>query len=463
MYEEYLDVIRESEGEICAVSDAIWGYAETAYGEYRSMRLLSGTLERHGFSVERGLAGIPTCFIATYGQGDPVIAIQAEYDALDGLSQQAGVSEPTPVPGAQTGHGCGHNLFAGGSLAAALAVKRFVEARGSGTVRFYGCPAEEGGAGKVFMAREGLYRGVDAVVSWHPATFHMVRTRPSLANICVDYMFSGVAAHAGGSPEKGRSALDAAELMNIGANFLREHMRPEYRIHYAFLDCGGTAPNVVQSRSTVRYLIRATDQKAVRELKRRVDLIAGGAAMMTETQTSQKIHSGYADLITIPALQRVANEALHDTPAPHPTEEDLAFAARLQRTMPDSEELIKKAPYPTEVLDPAPPVAHGGSTDTADVSWNCPTVQLHIGTWMNGTPGHSWQAVAQGKSPFAKQAMLFAGRAVAGTVMRLFDRPEELAQAKREHAEKTGDGYVCSIPEEIKPALQPDPDAREPV
>ena len=459
MYEEYLDAIRACEDEIFSVSDGIWDFAETAYGEYRSMRLLSGALEKHGFTVSRGLAGIPTCFVASYGHGSPVIAIQAEYDALDGLSQQADLAEPAPIPGRQTGHGCGHNLFAGGSFAAALAVKAYLESRGSGTVRFYGCPAEEGGSGKVFMVREGLYEGVDAVVSWHPATFHMVRTRPSLANVCVDYTFSGVAAHAGGSPEKGRSALDAAELMNIGTNFLREHMNTDYRIHYAFLDCGGTAPNVVQARATVRYLIRATDQKAVRELKRRVDLIAGGAAMMTETQVSQSFHSGYADLITIPTLQRLANEALHDTPVPQPTQEDLQFAKALQATMPGAEELLAHAPYPTAVRDPAPPVSHGGSTDTADVSWNCPTVQLHIGTWMNGTPGHSWQAVAQGKSAFAKQALLFAGRSVAGTVMRLFDRPEDLAQAKREHAEKTKSGYVCPIPKEILPALQPDPEA----
>ena len=453
LYEEYLSEIDRFRDGIFGVSDAIYDLAETAFHEKESAETLAKALENHGFTVERGAAGIPTCFIATYGSGSPVIGIQAEYDALDGLSQKPCVPAPEPVPGRTTGHGCGHNLFAGGSFAAALAVKAYLEKRGSGTLKFFGCPAEEGGAGKVFMVREGLYRGVDAVVSHHPTVFTMVRTRLSLANVSVRYDFSGIAAHAGGSPQKGRSALDAAELMNVGVNFLREHMDPRFRIHYAFLDVGGTAPNVVQASASLLYMIRATDLPSVLELKRRVDLCAEGAAVMTETKVTGRVESGYSNLITIPALQKTADEALHDVPYPQPSKEDIAFARALQKTVVLEPAEMEMPPYETSVRDMAPPQNHGGSTDTADVSWNVPTVQLHIGNWMTGTPGHSWQAVSQGKCAYAKEMMLFGGKAVAGTVIRLFERPEVLDQAKAEHAAKTKGGYVCPIPPEVGPAI----------
>lgn len=451
MYEAYLRETETNREEITGLSDEIWGYAETAYREKRSMKALADRLESHGFRVERGLADIPTCFIATYGSGKPVIAIQAEYDALDGLSQESPVTEPKEIPGKTTGHGCGHNLFAGGSFAAALAVKAYLDDGHSGTLRFYGCPAEEGGAGKVFMVRAGLYDDVDAVVSWHPTDFSMVRTRPSLANVSVKYSFKGIAAHAGGSPEKGRSALDAAELMNVGANFLREHMDPAFRIHYAFLDAGGEAPNVVQAKAVLLYLIRATDTKEVAELKRRVDRLAEGAAYMTETEVKIEVQKAYSNLITVASLQKVANEALQELAYPVPTEEDLRFAKELQKTMHLSEEKLAAPPYELGARQPIPPKPHGGSTDTADVSWIAPTVQFHIGNWVIGTPGHSWQAVSQGKGRFAKEMMLYAGKAVAGTVMRLFDRPDTLEEIRTEHREKTKSGYICPIPPEIGP------------
>ena len=451
MYEEYLKMIDEHADEICAVSDAIWDYSELSFKEFKSSALLAAELEKNGFSVERAAGGIPTCFVGTYGQGKPVIGIQAEFDALDGLSQKAGLTHPEPRPETTTGHGCGHNLFAGGSFAAALAVKAFIDARGTGTVKFFGCPAEENGAGKVFMVKAGLYKNVDAVVSWHPVSFHMVRTRPSLANIMVDYSFKGIAAHAGGSADKGRSALDAAELMNVGCNFLREHMSQKFRIHYAFLDVDGEAPNVVQSHATVRYLIRATDNDAVSELRRRVDLLAQGAATMTETTWTSMVRSAYSNLITLETLQAVADEAMRDTPIPKPTEEEIAFGRALQQTMRLTEEQKAEPLYADCVRKPAPPVDHGGSTDTADVSWNCPTVQMHIGNWVNGTPGHSWQVVSQGKSSFAKKAELYAGKCVAGTVMRLFDRPETLAAIREEHFRKTKGVYICPLPDDVKP------------
>lgn len=279
----------------------------------------------------------------------------------------------------------------------------------------------------------------------------MVRTRPALATVEVDYAFEGIAAHAGAAPHRGRSALDAVELMNVGCNFLREHMELTSRIHYAIIDAGGTAPNQVQSHAIVRYLIRAVDSVGVRELHERVNRIAQGAALMTDTTVTAKVTSAFSDLVTIPALQALANETMHDVPVPVATEEELAYGKALQQTFKITADQAARPPFATEVLDPAPPVAHGGSTDTADVSWVCPTVQMHIGTTVIGTPGHSWQNVSQNRGSYAKKAMLYAGKAVAGTLMRLVERPEVLAQAKKEHFEKTGGKYICPLPKDVKP------------
>lgn len=453
LYEKYLSEIDRQAQDICALADAIWDNAEVMYKEYESARLLTEKLEQEGFSVVRGVADIPTAFTATFGSGKPHFGILAEYDGLDGMSQEACVAEKRSIPGKNTCHGCGHNLFGAGSLGAALAVKAYIEATGKGSVTLFGCPAEEGGAGKVFMARDGVFDGIDAVVSWHPETMYMVRTRPALANVLINYTFEGIAAHAGAAPHKGRSALDAVELMNVGTNFLREHMELTSRIHYAILDTGGTAPNMVQSHAVVQYLIRAVDSESVRELHARVDRIAKGAAMMTDTDVNIQFIKAYSNLITIPALQTVANEAMHDIPLPVPTAEDLTYGAALQATMDLSKANAAKPMYADKVLEPAPPVAHGGSTDTADVSWVCPTVQMHIGNWVVGTSAHTWQSTSQSRSHYAKQAMLYAAKAVAGTILRLMENPDALAQAKQEHTERIGEGYICPIPKDLKPNI----------
>ena len=281
----------------------------------------------------------------------------------------------------------------------------------------------------------------------------MVRTRPALANVKVDYSFEGIAAHAGASPHKGRSALDAVELMNIGCNFLREHMETTSRIHYAIIDAGGTAANIVQAHAKVRYMIRAVDRDSVQDLFERINRIAQGAALMTDTTVTSRITSAYSNLITIPTLQATANEAMHDVPFPVATEEELEYARALQKTFKITKDQEALSPLADYVKDPAPPVAHGGSTDTADVSWVCPTVQMHIANLAVGTPGHSWQSVAQCRCSFAKKGMLYAGKSVAATIMRLIDRPELIAQAKKEHTEKTGGSYTCPIPKDLKPSL----------
>jgi len=450
-YEKYLNVIDEKHDIFYNISDSLWENPEIPFHEYEAAKLITAELEKEGFTVTRGVAGMPTAFTATYGSGSPKLGILAEYDALSGMSQVGCITEKKSIPGIDAGHGCGHNLFAGGSVAAAFAVKAYIEATGKGSITLFGCPAEEGGGGKVFMARDGIFDGIESVVSWHPEAMNMVRTRPALANVKVDYAFEGIAAHAGAAPHRGRSALDAVELMNVGCNFLREHMELTSRVHYAILDAGGTAPNQVQSHAVVRYMIRAVDSDGVRDLHERIDRIAQGAALMTDTTVTSRVTSAYSSLVTIPTLQATANETLHDVPVPQATEEELAFAKELQKTFKVPKEKEHLPPYANNVLDPAPPVAHGGSTDTADVSWVTPTVQLHIGTSVVGTPGHSWQSVANNRGSFAKKSMLFAGKIVAGTLMRLIDDPTLVEKAKAEHLEKTGGQYICPIPADLLP------------
>ena len=450
LYEKYLNLIDGKSGEIFDLADYLWDNPECCYEEYKAVDYITDRLRENGFSVERNVVGIPTAFKATFGEGKPSLGILAEYDAVDGMSQVGGIAEKKSIEGKGSSHSCGHNLFAAGSFAAALAVKAYIEEKGCGSVTLFGCPAEEGGGGKVFMVRDGAFDGIDAIVSWHPECMYMVRTRPALANVKVDYSFEGIAAHAGAAPHKGRSALDAVELMNVGTNYLREHMELTSRVHYAVLDSGGTAPNMVQAHAKVRYFIRATDNDAVDRLKKRVDRIAEGAAMMTETTVSKNAFAGYSNLITIPTLQATANEAMHDIPLPVPNDAELEFGKALQATVNLTQQQQKMPSFADRVLDPAPPVAHGGSTDTADVSWNCPTVQMHIGTWVTGTPGHSWQSASQSRGSYAKKAALYAGKAVAQTIMRLFDNKELIEKAKCEHKEKIGNGYVCPLPSHIK-------------
>ncbi|MBQ2976729.1 MAG: amidohydrolase [Clostridia bacterium] len=451
LYEQYLHVIDEKKAVFYNISDFLWEKPEIPFHEYEAARLITDVLEKEGFTVERGVAGMPTAFTATYGSGSPKMGILAEYDALSGMSQVGCIAEKKSIPGLDAGHGCGHNLFAGGSVAAAFAVKAYIEATGKGSVTLFGCPAEEGGGGKVFMARDGIFDNIEAIVSWHPEAMNMVRTRPALANVKVNYTFEGIAAHAGAAPHLGRSALDAVELMNIGCNFLREHMELTSRVHYAILDAGGTAPNQVQSHAVVQYMIRAVDSESVRDLHGRVDRIAQGAALMTDTTVTSRVVSAYSNLITVPTLQAIANDSLHDIPVPQATGEELAFAQALQKTFQLTKEQETLPPYANAVKAPAPPVAHGGSTDTADVSWVVPTVQLHIGSFVVGTPGHSWQSVANNRGTFAKKSMLFAGKVVAGTLMRLIDTPSLVEKAKKEHAEKTGGRYICPIPADLLP------------
>src|SRR5689334_2247110 len=316
------------------LSDRIWGMPELQYAEKRSVAEHIKELEREGFRIARELAGIPTAVMGEAGEGGPVIAILGEYDALPGLSQEAGVAEHRPLPGAGAGHGCGHNLLGSASLLAAAALKDWLARnKVKGRVRYYGCPAEEGGAAKAFMVRSGAFADVDIAITWHPSAFCEVADAVSLANTRVDFSFTGRASHAAAAPHLGRSALDAVELMNVGVNYMREHMPSDARIHYAYLDAGGIAPNVVQATAKVRYLIRARDLPELRRLIERVRKIADGAALMTETTVETRVVSGVSNLLGNAPLERAMQDNLDRLGPPPFDAADRAKAAEFQATL----------------------------------------------------------------------------------------------------------------------------------
>ncbi len=452
--------------EFCALSDRVWGMPELAYAEHRSCAEHTAMLEAQGFRVTRNLANIPTAVMGEAGKGGPVIAILGEYDALPGLSQEAGVAEPRPLPGDGVGHGCGHNLLGSASLLAATAVKDWLAEKGiAGRVRYYGCPAEEGGAAKGFMVRDGAFDDVDIAISWHPAAFSGVNEPVSLANTRIDFSFTGRASHAAAAPHLGRSALDAVELMNVGVNYMREHMPSDARIHYAYLDAGGVAPNVVQATARVRYLIRARDLTELNALVARVRKIADGAALMTETAVATKVVSAVSNLLGNTPLERAMHDNLLRLGPPPFDEEDRALARQFQATL--SEEDIATAfrrhGLPVERDKPlcdiiVPLDAQGdggvGSTDVGDVSWKVPTVQARGATYAIGTPGHSWQLTAQGKTPAAHKGLIHVAKVMAGTAVDAILDDKLLAAAKADHAKRTAaTPYVCPLPPDLTPPI----------
>jgi aminobenzoyl-glutamate utilization protein B len=331
---EIWQLVDDKRDALIALSDRIWAIPEICYTETRSAAQHAAELASHGFKVTQGIAGIPTALIGEAGEGGPVIAILGEYDALPGLSQEAGVAEPRPVEIGGHGHGCGHNLLGAGAMLAAVAVKDWLARSGlPGRVRYYGCPAEEGGAAKTFMVREGAFDDVDVAISWHPSSFCEVMPAASLANTRIDFTFTGRAAHAATAPHLGRSALDAVELMNVGVNYMREHMPSDARIHYAMLDSGGIAPNVVQARAKVRYSVRARELPGMQQLLERVRKIAHGAALMTETSVEIQVISAVSNLLGNDPLERAMSDVLEQLGAPPFDEADRSFARQIQATL----------------------------------------------------------------------------------------------------------------------------------
>jgi len=328
----YDDIARISP-ELYDLSDRIWEFAELSMAEYRSAEHYCDLMEREGFQVHRSLCGIPTAFSGSFGSGSPVIGILGEFDALSGLSQTAGASEHQPIPGKECGHGCGHNLLGAASLGAAMAIKHQMELGNlSGTVVFYGCPGEEGCAGKTFMARDGMFRDLDAALTWHPDDVNEVTTGSNAASLQKEYTFTGIAAHAAGNPWSGRSALDAAELMNVGTQFLREHMPPKSSVHYSFADAGGISPNVVQPTATVIYMVRGENVSKAKQLLKRIDNIAAGAALMTDCQVTGRQIDGTASTLSNSVLEEVLYSNLRTVPLPTYSEDDVVFAKQLRST-----------------------------------------------------------------------------------------------------------------------------------
>jgi len=449
-----------------AFADRVFHTPELLYAERRSCAEHRAMLEAEGFRVTDNAAGIPTAVVGEAGRGGPVIAILGEYDALPGLSQKPGVATHDPVEPGGAGHGCGHNLLGAGALQAAAAVKDWLAETGTaGTVRYYGCPAEEGGAAKTYMVRAGLFDDVDAAISWHPATFTAVNRADNLANTRIDFTFHGKAAHAAAAPELGRSALDACELMNVGVNYMREHMPDDARVHYAYLDAGGAAPNVVQARATVRQLVRARSLTQLHALVERVRRIAEGAALMTGTRMTSKVFSGVSNLLGNRPLEEAMQRHLdHLGPVPFDAADE-AFAREIQQTITPEEiaasfRRVGLRPKPGAALcdfvAPLDTTAGGGdgSTDVGDVSWKCPTVQARVATCAVGTVFHTWQVVAQGTAPFAHKGMTHAAKVMAATAIEALSDAALLAAAKADHARRlAAEPYVCPIPDDVFPPV----------
>lgn len=453
-----------------ALSDRIWELAETKFEEFASAELLASMLEREEFTVERGSGGLPTAFMASYtqGTGGPIIAFLGEYDALPGLSQQEGLASQQPLQQGGSGHGCGHHLLGTGALAAAVALKGMMERHGmNGTIRYYGCPAEEGGSGKTFMVREKVFQGVDAALTWHPGSDNAVVSHTSSANYQVRYRFKGTSSHAAASPHMGRSALDAVELMNVGANYLREHMPKEAQFHYAVTDTGGFSPNVVQATAEVLYLIRAPEVCQVEELYIRINDVAKGAALMTGTEVHVEFEKACSNLIPNVTLERVMYQCFEGLGTPIFTEAEEHEARVIQTTLHagggsvvdgiDGNALPAALPVTLDVYEPDAGRMLG-STDVADVSWVVPTAQLETVCYAGQTPFHSWQMVAQGKSTAAHTGMLHAAKVMAATGAELLTSPGIILDAKAELRSRGGlEGYVCPIPAHIRPPVRQKP------
>ena len=428
----------------------IWNYAELGYKEVKSSALLVETLRKEGFTLETGVADIPTAFVATYGSGQPVIGILAEFDALPGLAQEA-VAEKKSIQGKAGGHGCGHHLFGTASVAAGIEIKKLIEQKKfSGTVKVYGCPAEEGGSGKVYMVRAGLFNNVDAVIHWHPGNSNAVTMMSALANSSAKFRFYGLSAHAAASPENGRSALDAVESMNYMVNLMREHIPQETRIHYVITN-GGKAPNVVPDFAEVYYYVRHPKRQQVKDIFERVVNAAKAAALGTGTTMNYEIIGGTHDLLLNRTLAEAMQKNLEKVGGVMYTPSEIEFAEKIQQSFTFSYPPVSDAatvkPLKVE-FD-----AGGGSTDVGDVSYAVPTVGLRAATWAPGTPAHSWQAVACGGTEIGTKGMNVAAKTMALTAIDLFTKPVLIQQAKEEFIKLKGDYQYKALLGDRKPAL----------
>ena len=450
MYSEIISSINDNKDRYQDTAMSIWDLAELGYQEYESSEILQVLLEDEGFFIEKGVAEIPTAFIASYGSGSPEIAILGEYDALPGLSQKS-TSYKISNNG-KAGHACGHHLFGTASAAAAIALKKFlVKSKKSGTIKFFGCPAEEGGSGKVYMTKAGLFNNSDVALHWHPSSINGASPKPALANKSAKFRFYGVSAHAAAAPEIGRSALDAVESMNTMVNMMREHVDQSTRIHYVITK-GGEAPNVVPAFAEVYYYARHTNRDEVIKVFDRIVNAAKGAALGTGTTMDYEMIGGTHELLHIESLQTLVHSNLEKIGGYDYSLIEKQFAEKISKTLGlklDTEYVRNIQPYNSSIL-----AKGSGSTDVGDVSFTLPTVGFSTATWVPGTPAHSWQAVAAGGTTIGMKGMLIAAKTIALTGMQLLDNPKLIEKAKVEFILKRGKDFkYIPLIGERKPAL----------
>ncbi|MFW9965978.1 MAG: amidohydrolase [Candidatus Thorarchaeota archaeon] len=457
--------IAENESHMIEVSNKIWEFAELGLLEFKSSELIAKTLEEYGFSVERGVADMPTAIVATYGSGSPVIGIMGEYDALPGVSQKA-VSHQEPLAEGAPGHGCGHNIHGASGIAGAIAAKIAMEKSNiKGTIKFFGCPAEETYSGKVFMVRDGLFDDVDAAISHHAGSTNTAGIGSSLAVKSAKFHFHGVTAHAAFSPEHGRSALDALELMNIGVNYMREHVLQEARIHYV-IEKGGLQPNVVPDYARSWYYIRAPEMSQVDEMIKWILDIAKGADLMARTTHTADVVEGCNNVIPNKSLSDIVLGNMREIGAPEYTKQEMGFLKKMNESIPKEAKIellrMMKRPNWEEFIDvlidrtiPDPwdeDIVWPGSTDVGDVSWVTPTMEFNSATGLLGDPGHSWQTVAVCGMSIGQKSMLFAAKTIAGSALDLLTKPDQLKTVQDEFNKRLmGRKYKCPIPIDVKP------------
>ncbi|GAB2524027.1 amidohydrolase [Spirosoma aerophilum] len=439
--------------EFAGISKQIWDFAELGYMEEKSSKLLEEQLVKEGFDVKTGVAGIPTAFVATYGSGKPIIGILGEYDALPGLATEA-KPDFTPIQGQRGGHGCGHNLFGTASMAAAIEVKNWLKSSGhSGTIKIYGCPAEEGGAGKVYMVREGLFNDVDVVLHWHPGSQNAADAGTSLANKNAKFRFRGIAAHAAASPERGRSALDGVEAMNYMVNMMREHIPQDTRIHYVITK-GGDAPNVVPAFAEVYYYARHKDRDVLLSIWKRIENAAEGAAKGTGTKVEWEVLGGVFNLLPNVTLAEVMHQNLKTVGGITYTPEETAFAEKISETFGEQKVPVTNAALIKDFRDASESATSGGSTDVGDVSWAVPTVGLSTATWVPGSSAHSWQSTAASGMSIGQKGMIVAAKTLALTALDLYKTPTLIEKARAEWIQKRGANFKYeALLGDRKPAL----------
>lgn len=467
---ETIAFIEAHQNELIRISDQIWDFAELKNEEYKSAELLKRALADAGFGISANTAGLKTAFVAEAGRGEPIIGFLGEYDALPDLSQMAGATTKKPVVQGGAGHGCGHHILGTAAMGAALAVKKHLEEhKVSGTVRFYGCPAEEGGSGKVLMARAGVFDDVDAAITWHPTDDNNIWSMNFLATLFVKFHFEGIAAHSASQGHLGRSALEAVELMNVGANYLRGHVTRDVCVNYAVLDAGGIAPNTIQAQATVAYLLRANTQAETRRVFERLVDIARGAALMSGTTMTYAIDSGTSELIPNRALERIMYDKFVQVGPVPVDQDDIDFAREMRKAFPQNAEestlsilkmlygsaadeivprvrgkLINDCIYPYVPIE----MAKYGSTDVCDVSWYTPVAQVTTACYVKDTPGHSWQETAQGKTPLCHKGMLTAAKVMALAGIELMDDPASRKAVRDEYClKRQGKEYICPLPD----------------